>query len=466
MIDLSHLAGETVVVFGLGQTGQATATALKAAGAHVLVGDDNPEKAQLAADQGWQFEGLTQIDWRDVARFVLSPGVPPSHPVIQAAEDSRVAPCSDFDLLYEACPKATYIGITGTNGKSTTTALIGHILRRAGHKVEVGGNIGEPALALTPFEKSGTYVLEASSYQLAVSRQVAFNQAILLNLSSDHLDYHGSLEAYVAAKLRIFDRQPENAQAVVGLDDMLSQKIYDGLLSQNQQTVFPISTSVSAPGGVFCNESGQLIDDLEQTGTMVAEVADLNPGLRGAHNWQNICAAYTVARLHGVAPQTILKHIATFEGLAHRQELVEELVDQSGFLTFINDSKATNPASAARALATYQNVYWIAGGQAKEEHLDDIKPVKDHIRHAFLIGECADMFAGLLEKMAVPHTVTGTLDAAVEQATAMAHKDSLEEATVLLSPAAASWDQFKNFEDRGDQFRALAQKRIHNLQAK
>ncbi len=453
MIDLSLYKDKTVAILGLGKTGLSTATAMVESGANVLAWDDSESTRMDAAEQNIPVSDLSQINWGSVDRFVLSPGIPTyapaPHPVVEIARESGIQPVADVELLFEAQPQAKYIGITGTNGKSTTTALIGHLLQKAGHNVQIGGNLGTAVLDLDPFLKGGIYVLELSSYQLELCHQTRFNMAILLNITEDHIERHGTLENYVAAKMRIFNNQTDQDVAIVGLDDPLCQAIYQGLIGQNLQTTFAISAGQAAPGGVSIVDS-EVIDDMEQISHIVGNISDFMT-LRGQHNWQNLAAAYTVARLMGERPEKILKHAETFPGLAHRQEVVRD----TGTLLFINDSKATNPDSAAKAIASYKNIFWIAGGQAKKKDIKEIEPYFSHIQEAFYIGQDQALLCDLTKDQ-FPSHLCDTLDKAISAAV-QAAKNSPDPAVILLSPAGASWDQFANFEARGDKFKDIVQ---------
>lgn len=452
-IDLFPFAGHPVAVLGLGISGMPTAAALVRSGAEVWAWDDNPDRRAAAAAAGIPIVDLGEADLRDTSTLVLSPGIPHTHPAPHPiAARARAAGCEiigDIELLARAQRDAGYIGITGTNGKSTTTALIGHIMSTAGREVDVGGNLGAPALTLAPLADGHFYILEMSSYQIDLTVSITFDIAVLLNISADHLDRHGGLDGYIAAKKMIFHRQTRPRTAVIGVDDPHCRAIHDALVAADRQVVVPVSAGHRVPGGVHVRDDGWLIDDIDGR---AAAVIDLNrvAALPGRHNWQNAAAAYATCRAARMQPAVIAACMNSFPGLAHRQELVA-VVDG---IRFVNDSKATNADAAARALACYAPVYWIAGGRMKAGGIAGLTPQFQRIRHAFLIGECAETFAGQLAGT-VPVTRCDTLDAAVPAAFAAARADGIEHATVLLSPAAASWDQFTGFEARGDRFTAL-----------
>ncbi len=458
MIDLGFLKGETVAVLGLGKSGMSAARALSAAGANVLAWDDGqPDPASVP--QGVTVTDLGQADLSQASMLVLSPGIPRCHPAphlaVARAFEAGCPIVSDIDLLGRAQTEARYLGITGTNGKSTTTALIGHVMTKTGPPTQVGGNLGIPALSLKPLGSDGWYVLELSSYQLETISAVAWDIGVLINIAPDHLDRYADMDGYVEAKRAIFARQPKGATAIIGVDDEWSRATLDGLSGDRNRRVIPISAQGPVAGGVFVRD-GVLTD---ATAGAERAVLDLRavPTLPGIHNWQNAAAAYAAALSVGLAPDAIAEAMRSFPGLRHRQELVGSI----GALRFVNDSKATNPDAAARALACYDRVYWIAGGLAKQGGLEVLTPHLGRVAHAFLIGAASEMLADFLGDT-VPVSQCGEIGSAVEAAVAQAEADGATDAVVLLSPACASWDQFANFEARGDAFvaavRAMARR--------
>ncbi len=453
MIDLGFLTDRPVAVLGLGQSGLATVRALTRSGIPVLAWDDDEAARGAARDLGVEPARPTPRDLREAALLVLSPGIPHTHPqphpLVEAARAAGLAIVGDVELLARARADATFIGVTGTNGKSTTTALIGHILKAAGRTCEVGANIGVPALDLAPLGRGGIYVLEMSSYQLELTPSLVFDVAVLLNVSPDHLGRHGGMEGYVAAKRRIFAGQRAGATAVIGVDDPCCRSIFDELRLRSEAAVVPISGRGALATGVHVRD-GTLFDARAAGGPRaVVELREAR-ALPGEHNAQNAAAAYAAVSAVGIEPERAALAIGSFPGLAHRQELVS-VIDG---VAYVNDSKATNADAAARALACYDAIYWIAGGRAKEGGLAAVTPHLDRVRHAFLIGEAADAFAAELEgRVAV--TRAGTLAEAVRQAKARATANGTPHPVVLLSPACASFDQFRNFEARGDAFREL-----------
>ena len=451
MIPLADVKGRKVAVMGLGKSGLAAAEALRAAGAEVWAWDDSAKGRAAAKAHGFEPVDLTRARWDGVASLVLSPGIPHTypkpHPAAVLAKARNIEIIGDIELLARSERRARYVGITGTNGKSTTTALVGHILGAAGRRVAVGGNIGSPVLALEPIG-DGLYVLEMSSYQLELTPSLTFDVAVLLNVTPDHLDRHGGMDGYVVAKRLIFRGQKNPQTAIVGVDDDHCRQIHDELAAAGAQTVIAISAARRLDRGVFV-EGGVLYDAIDGAPVRVADLSPI-PTLPGAHNWQNAAAAYATCRAVGLGRDEIAAVLASYPGLPHRQELVA-VIDG---VPFINDSKATNADAASKALVCYDAIYWIAGGKPKEGGISTLTPFFPRIRRAYLIGEAAEDFARTLGS--TPHEMCGTLAAAV----AAAHRDTAggqaPGAVVLLSPACASFDQFTSFEARGDAFRALA----------
>jgi UDP-N-acetylmuramoylalanine--D-glutamate ligase len=452
MIPLPSMQGKTAAVLGLGRSGRSACRALRASGARVWAWDDAPARRAEAADLDVPLVDLAICNWGRVDRLVLSPGIPLHHPrphrVVRRAREAGVAVVGDVELLVENQPQRRIVGITGTNGKSTTTSLVGALLRHAGTGAQIGGNIGLPVLDLWPTPVVDIYVLELSSYQLDLTEHLSCKVAVILNLSADHLDRHGGMSGYVRAKRRILCNQQANDWAVIGVDDAPGQTLFDELAAAGGRRLVPIAVGRSLAHGVYVLD-GRLYDALDAVPRLIA---DLRPiaSLRGAHNWQNAAAAYGVARALEIAPETAAAGLRRFEGLAHRMETVATLAG----VQFVNDSKATNPEAAARALASFERIYWIAGGRPKEASLDPLLPWLDRVRHAYLIGEAVAPFEAALSAR-VPCTRSGELASAVAQAAGAARADRDGPAVVLLSPACASFDQFTDFEARGDAFKAL-----------
>ena len=438
-------AGRRFAVVGLGRNGLPAATALAAMGAEVVAWDDGAAPRDAA-----RATGLTVTDpTASIGTFdalVLSPGIPhllpKPHPIAAAARDAGIPILSDADLLFQAVRKsgsrARFAGITGTNGKSTTTALLHHILQGAGIPSAAGGNLGTAALALPLLGDDGVYVLEMSSYMLERLATLRFDVAALLNLSADHIDRHGDMAGYAAAKHAVFHRQEASDVAVIGIDDATEPDL------ATAARVIRISghrpADVWADGTTLRDQDGCIVD-LRHA-----------PSLPGSHNAQNAAAAAALARALGVGRDVIAARMKDYPGLPHRQQNVGT-VDG---VVFVNDSKATNADSAARALACYDRLIWIAGGMAKEGGIDPLAAFFPRIAAAFLIGRDAPLLAHTLTSHGVPHSVLDTLDAAVPAAFAAAQR--LGVPVVLLSPACASFDQFAGFDARGDRFAALAEK--------
>ncbi len=445
-----EFSDRTFVVLGLGRSGLASAKVLKQGGAEVWAWDDDAKARERAMGVGISIVEPGGCDWDAVAALVLSPGIPyrhpKPHPVVEMAYAADCEIIGDFELLAQAGGKISTIGITGTNGKSTTTALIGSILDNSKIKAEVGGNIGVPVLELPRFDEAGVYVLEVSSFQLELIRSLSFNVAVLLNISPDHLDRHGSMEEYAAAKESIFDRQTAAHTAVIGVDDDICRSIFEKLKDSGQQKIIPVSGNGRIDGGVYVADN-ILVDE---TGTGPVPIMNMNmaPGLPGGHNHQNAAAAFAAARAAGATRDAIVEGLKFFSGLEHRQELVA-VIDG---VSYVNDSKATNVEAAAMAIGCYDNVYWIAGGRLKEDGLQRLRPGFDRIRHAYLIGESADVFARALDGN-VEFTRSSVIEKAVPAARSRALREGCEKPVVLLSPVGSSFDQFSNFADRGEAFR-------------
>jgi UDP-N-acetylmuramoylalanine--D-glutamate ligase len=464
VIPVRGFEGKTVAVFGLGRTGLTAARALKAGGAEVALWDEKADAREKAAAEGFAVVDLAEADWSQFAALLLSPGVPLTHPkphwTVDLARQAGVEILGDIELFartVNAAPehkRPKVVAITGSNGKSTTTALIGHLLARAGKDARVGGNIGVGVLGLEDMHGGAVYVLELSSYQLDLTSSLKADAAVLLNVSPDHLDRHGGMDGYVAAKRRVLLNQDKGDTAVIGVDDPWCQQICTEITAANRRTIRMISAQKSLGRGVYALQ-GVLYD---ATGERVEEVCDLTRArsLPGRHNWQNAAAAYAAARALGVTPEEAAQGLMTFPGLAHRMENVGQI----GRVRFVNDSKATNADAARQALSSYPKVYWIAGGQPKAGGIDSLTDLLPRVARAYLIGEAAEAFGRTLEGRA-PAVQCGDLEAA----TALAFADAAssgEDAIVLLSPACASFDQFTDFEARGEAFRSA----VHALARK
>lgn len=449
MIDLSLYRENTIALMGLGKSGFATARKLCEAGAKVLAWDDSERARKKAEEAGILISDLKCENWKKIDFLILSPGIPHTypepHPAAIAAKKAGKEIVGDIELLVRANKSARVVAITGTNGKSTTTALTGHILQSAGIETAIGGNLGIPALELPSLKANGIYVLELSSYQLELTPSLCPQVAVILNISSDHIDRHGGMEGYVAAKCLIFKNQPACTTTLIGIDDPISKNICKRLQSNAAQKIIPFSGSHHAQSGVFAVDR-VLYTDLERRKKPIASLEKIE-NLPGDHNLQNAAAAAGIALSLGLSSDIIADGIRSFPGLAHRQQLVA-IIDG---VRFVNDSKATNADAASHALKSYKKIYWIAGGLAKEGGLDGLLNDIGSIRHAFLIGEAEKDFEKVLRKK-IPTKCCGNMKTAIYEAHKLSQLESLSNAVILLSPACASWDQYESFEERGFDF--------------
>jgi UDP-N-acetylmuramoylalanine--D-glutamate ligase len=449
VITARAFAGKHYAVYGLARSGLATVEALLASGAKVTAwdaklapspqrgegwGEGAPRSSELAdaehphpalslQGEGLVIANLDEIDLSQFDSLVVTPGLPLNrHPIASRARDAGVEIIGDIELFARARPELPphkVVGITGTNGKSTTTALVHHILETAGVPTAMGGNIGLPILAQDPLPEGGVYVLELSSYQIDLTQSLDCDVAVLLNITPDHLDRYESFEAYAASKARLF------------------------AMSTGQHIGSPAKAGVQTGGAVVAVGGRQA---LRATGLLPSQ--ENWRTLQGPHNAENAAAAIQACRILGIDEVTIEQGLRTYPGLAHRMESIRDL----NGVVFVNDSKATNPTATAPALAAFERIRWICGGRAKTDDLDECAPWFDHVRKAYTIGEAGELFASLLS----PHIDVAqcvTLDRAVGEAAAEAERGD----TVLLSPACASFDQFRDFEQRGDRFRALVE---------
>ncbi len=438
-----------VAVLGLGKSGLATARRLADGHARVFVWDDQESSRKTASSCGLDVINYANDAWAGVETIVLSPGIPLTHPkphpIVEYANANHARVVGDIEIFLAEKTAGKIIGITGTNGKSTTTALIHHILNFAGREVALGGNIGTPVMDLPQLSDAGTYVLELSSYQLDLTPSWHADVAILLNITPDHLDRHGDMKGYAGVKKRIFQQQVAADTAIINLDDVICQKIANEIAGTAKlitiSTQRRLDDGVSVLAGLLqVRRDGKVLMEMDLAG---------QAALRGAHNWQNAAAAVAACLARDLEVKEIIDGISSFGGLAHRMEPVKTI----GSVSFVNDSKATNAEAAAKSLSSYENIFWICGGVAKAGGISDLQPLFDRVQHAYLIGECAEEFANTLEGT-VAHSISGTLEVAVKDAYAQAAKNG-GDAVVLLAPAAASFDQFKSFEARGDAFKQL-----------
>ncbi|MDC7785384.1 UDP-N-acetylmuramoyl-L-alanine--D-glutamate ligase [Rhodoplanes sp. TEM] len=455
MIPVTTLEGKKVAIFGLGTSGLATASALFAGGADVVGWDDSEERIDYATSAGIPTADLRTIDWSRVSALVLAPGVPLTHPAphwtVGLARAAGVEVIGDIELFCREraahAPNAHFVAVTGTNGKSTTTALTAHLLAAAGREVQIGGNIGTAILSLKPPQPGLVHVIEVSSFQIDLAPSLDPSVGILLNVTEDHLDRHGTMETYAGLKERLVAGVQEGGTAVIGVDDDWSQAAADRVARAGRDVV-RVSVRRPLADGIYV-EGGRI---LRAEGAASREIALLGgiATLRGTHNAQNAACAAAAALALGLSPAQIQAGLRTYPGLPHR---IEE-VGRYGSILFVNDSKATNADAAARALACFSDIFWIAGGKPKTGGIAPLEGFFPRVRKAYLIGEAAEEFSRTLDGKA-PWTIAGTLDKAVAQAAEDAAAAHLQQAVVLLSPACASYDQFRNFELRGDAFRKL-----------
>ncbi len=459
MIPVTSFAGREVAVFGLGASGRSTSRALLAGGARVAAWDDGEAVRGSAAAEGIPIVDLAGSDWSRFAALLLAPGVPLTHPephwTVKRAKDAGVEIIGDIELFFRErtrrAPTSEVICITGTNGQSTTTALVAHTLAASGADVQMGGNIGVPVLDLVPPDGKRIHVLEMSTFQIDLTPSLAPTIGVLLNLSPDHLDRHRTMSRYAAIKESLVER---SAAAVIGIDDPLSAAIANRVAEDG----VPV-TAISSLGArasdtpLFYGEDDCLhFADVDASETDAGSLDGIG-SLRGRHNMQNALAALAVASL-ALPSVSLPDHVAafrTFPGLPHRMEEV----GRKGKVLFINDSKATNADSTEKALTSWpRDIYWIAGGLPKEGGITPLAGCFPRIAKAYLIGTAAEDFARTLDGH-VPCEQAGTLEAALVAAARDAAASSASEPVVLLSPACASYDQFKSYGHRGDVFRAL-----------
>jgi UDP-N-acetylmuramoylalanine--D-glutamate ligase len=453
MIPVTTFADRKVAVFGLGGSGLASASALFAGGADVIGWDDNSARVEHATQAGIPTADLREVDWSRIAALVLAPGVPLTHPAphwtVGLARAAGVEVIGDIELFCRErrriAPDSIFVAITGTNGKSTTTALIAHLLDSAGHQVELGGNIGTAILSLEPPAPGRAHVIECSSYQIDLAPSVDPLIGVLLNVSEDHLDRHGTLAEYAAVKERLF--APARRGAIVGVDDQWTQAAADRI-EQGGKPVVRVSVRRPLADGIYV-QGEQIMRAAGGSAKPVALLGGIG-SLRGVHNAQNAACAAGAALALGLEPKAIQQGLWSFPGLAHR---MEEIGRKDNVL-FVNDSKATNADAAARALACFEDIFWIAGGKPKTGGITSLAQFFPRIRKAYLIGEAAPAFAQTLAGKA-EHEIVERLDRAVAAAARDAEASGLKAPVVLLSPACASFDQYPNFEVRGDRFRAL-----------
>lgn len=464
MIPVKGYEGAMVAVLGLGRSGLATARALRAGGAEPVCWDDNPAAREAAEAEGFSCRDLHKSGaFEGIAALVTSPGIahlyPKPNPVIRAALAAAVPVDNDIGLFFRSFADAEWqmhdqpprvVAVTGSNGKSTTVALLHHILQEAGRESQLAGNIGRGVLDIDPPGNGGVVVLELSSYQTELARALTPDVAVFTNLSPDHLDRHGGMGGYFAAKRRLFAEGGPD-RAVIGIDEdeglFLAGQLSEGL---GDDRVIRVSAAqkLTGPGWQVFARKGFLSEYRKGRQQASIDLREMQ-GLPGAHNHQNACAAYAAARTLGLAPRLIGDAMATFPGLPHRSQTIAEAAG----VRYVNDSKATNVDSAAKALSAFQNIRWICGGLEKDGGLDGLAAQAGNVAKAYVIGREA---AGFAMQLAVEAEVCTTMAAAV----ARAMDDAQPGDTVLLAPAAASFDQYDNFEQRGEDFIAEVTARL------
>lgn len=450
MFPATTFKGKKVAVFGLARSGTACIEALRLGGAEVHAWDDSAPAVEKAKAAGLPITNLHQLEFASLDALVLSPGVPLTHPephwTVLKARHAGIEVIGDTEIFAReaAAAGSRIVAITGTNGKSTTTALTGHVLKEAGLDVDVGGNIGKAVFLLSQPVKGRIYVLELSSFQIDLMPALKPEVGILTNLTPDHLDRHGTMENYASVKERMFTRQCKGDTALCGVDDDWCAAIADraratGADLRKVSVVKDLEEGITAHDGVLRDK---------RAGVTKAEI-DLRamPALKGRHNWQNACMAYGAAKAFGIETARIAAAMESFPGLAHRMQQVARVKG----IPFINDSKATNADAAEKALSSFENIYWIAGGIAKSGGIEPLAPLFGRVAKTYLIGQAAQQFAETIGT-AIPVENSGTLEKAVGAALRDALAEKRPNAVVLLSPACASFDQYPNFEVRGDAF--------------
>jgi UDP-N-acetylmuramoylalanine--D-glutamate ligase len=435
---------KTYAVFGLNRTGLATIKALKAANANIVCYDDNMQALENI-DVKPYVEHYNDWDFTNIDSIIFSPGIalthPKPHPLVILAKEYNVPLISDAELLYLTLKdnkNVSFIGITGTNGKSTTTSLVTFMLNHIGMTAYAGGNIGTACFAL-PEPKEGEktiYVLELSSYQLDLCHQFKPNYAVFLNLTPDHLDRHGDMLGYKEAKMRLFQNMTQQDKAIIVCADSYTQNIANELPQTN---VIKVSVNTQDTQEIVATENSIIDNGIKKI------QLQHQPNLQGKHNAQNAACAYAIVRDFCENIDILQQGFDSFKALPHRMQPVADYQN----ISFINDSKATNAEATACALSSLNNIYWILGGVAKEEGITPLDPYFNRVKKAYLIGDAAERFAK--ELIGVEYKISNTLQLAIEDAFTDAKKSSLK-ATIVLSPACASFDQFKSYEDRGEQF--------------
>lgn len=454
MIVVDQYKDKQVGVYGLGRTGVSVIASLVAGGATVLAWDDGEAARDAAGDAGAVLMPASGWNWMGLEVLILSPGIPlhfpEPHPIVEMARQADVPILGDTELFARALALSDadvkVVGITGTNGKSTTTALLSHLLKRCGFSVQTGGNIGKPVLELDAPTDGTIYVIEFSSYQIDLTESLDLDVGILLNITPDHLDRHGGMDGYIKSKRALLDWVKPEGLIAIGVDSEPAEQICTELWSLRRENLMPISVGKALSHGFYVLD-GILFDGTQKLADEITDLKQIE-GLPGKHNWENAAAAYVAASFLGAERARMLDGLQSFTGLAHRMEPVGRLAD----IRFVNDSKATNPDATDKALECFSGIYWIAGGRAKDEGLGSLAHHFPRIAKVYLIGESMDRFGAELEGQ-VSYVKAGTIDEAVTRAAKDAEEAVSPEPVVLFSPACASFDQFSDFEARGDYFR-------------
>ncbi|KJV69554.1 UDP-N-acetylmuramoyl-L-alanine--D-glutamate ligase [Candidatus Neoehrlichia procyonis] len=443
MILLPDYKGKKVAVFGLGKTGISVLKSLSLSGAQVFFWDDNVSVLKnMEMLENCYCVHPNEYNWNEISNLVLSPGIPyfgdKQHWVVKLAKYHSCPIISDIELLYQSQKKSKFVCITGTNGKSTTTELIGLILKYAKINVEVGGNIGKSALTLNP--NAEVYVLELSSQQIDLLNVIDIDIVVLLNITADHMDIYGNMANYISVKTKILNY---SKVSVINYDDTITNKVFRNI----------VGNKIAFSSTVRLDEGVSFIDDCLYMGSKILKIGELY--INKKHNLENLAASYIVAKHINISDDIIIHAMKNFKGLKHRNQLVGKVRN----VYFVNDSKATNASATEKALMSYKNIYWIVGGRSKDMGISKLWMYFYRVKKAFLIGESVSMFAKLMEDNNVDYVKCYDLEVAVKIAYELAIKD-VQDAIILLSPACASWDQWKNFEERGNKFCELVQQLI------
>lgn len=441
---------QNIGVFGLGKTGISVYEELQSK-CNIIVYDD------LEANRD-KFEGLfgknyiipiSDIKWQNLDKIALSPGIPLTHEIVKIAKNFNIPITSDIDLFFEKSKNLNLIAVTGTNGKSTTTALISHILNNNGLEYPIAGNIGVPALQAKA--SKGGYVLELSSFQLDLVKTFVTKIAVLLNITPDHQDRHENMESYIAAKSKIFDRMEKNSYGIINIDNNYCHEIFTNLQQKPHIKLIPFSVTKILEKGISIVNNTITDNFFEHISFKLL----FNKSLQGVHNSENIAASYAVARIIGLKTAQILESISNFQGLPHRMQYLGSIDG----INFYNDSKATNAIAAVQSIKALDNIYWLAGGIAKEGGIEEIKPYFSKIKKAYFYGQAKEMFANTAKDV-IDFVICDDLKQAFE----LAYKDALNDnesiKNILLAPCCSSYDQFKNFEERGNLFVKLCNEKI------